>query len=70
MQIMMATRGPTEMERLAVENGLVDAKKTPKELRSLRVRYGELILENGVERKNVWGFGTAEETESLRKKRK
>ena len=70
MQIMMATRGPTEMERLVVEHELVDAKKASKELKSLRVRYGGLMLENGVEGKRVWGFGTAEETVSLRKRRK
>ena len=67
---MIATKGPTEIERLVVEHELVDAKKASKELKSLRVRYGGLMLENGVEGKRVWGFGTAEETVSLRKRRK
>jgi hypothetical protein len=35
----------------------------------LRVRYGGLVLESGVEGKRMWGFGTAEETVSLRKRR-
>jgi hypothetical protein len=70
MQIMMATRGPTEMERRVLQHELVDAKKVSKELKSLRVRYGELVLENGVEGKRIWGFGTAEETVSLRKRKK
>jgi hypothetical protein len=69
MQIMMATRGPTEMERRVLQHELVDAKKASKEMKSLRVRYGELVLENGVEGKRIWGFGTVEETVSLRKKR-
>jgi hypothetical protein len=69
MQIMMATRGPTEMEGLVRQHELIDAKSASKELKSLRVRYGGLVLESGVEGKRMWGFGTAEETVSLRKRR-
>lgn len=69
VQIMMATRGATEMERLVLKHELVDTTKASKELKILRVRYGGLLLENGVESKRVWGFGTAEETVSLRKRR-
>jgi hypothetical protein len=47
----------------------MDAKSASKELKSLRVRYGGLVLESGVEGKRMWGFGTAEETVSLRKRR-
>jgi hypothetical protein len=69
MQVMMATRGRTEMERLAVEDELVDTERASKELKELKVRYGELVMEDQVDGKRVWGFGTAEETVSLRKRR-
>jgi hypothetical protein len=69
MQIMMATRGPTEMEGLVRQHALMDAKSASKELKSLRVRYGGLVLGSGVEGKRMWGLGTAEETVSLRKRR-
>ena len=40
MQIMMATRGRTDMERLVLEQGLVDSNEASKELKDLKVRYG------------------------------
>jgi hypothetical protein len=70
MQIMMATRGNTEMERLVLKDSLAAIDNMSEELKSLKIRYGELVGEDvlGV---NGWrlGFGTVEETVSLRRKR-
>jgi len=68
VQVMMATRGRTEMEKLVLEQGLVYPDVASRELKELKVRYGELVGEDdGGER--VWGFGTAEETVGLRKRK-
>jgi hypothetical protein len=69
MQVMMATRGRTEMERLVLEQELSDSDKATEELRELKIRYGELVMEDAVEGKKMLGFGTAGETVSLRKRR-
>jgi hypothetical protein len=69
MQVMMATRGRTEMERLVLEQGLVDADKASKELKNLKVRYGELVMEDMVKEERAFGFGTAEETVWTRKRK-
>jgi hypothetical protein len=69
MQLMMATRGRTEMERLVLEQELVHQDEASKELQELKVRYGELVTEDGVDGRKVWGFGTTDETVSLRKRR-
>jgi hypothetical protein len=68
LQIMMATRGNTEMERLVLRERLTTTENMSKELRSLKIRYGELVNEEvlGVEGRRM-GFGTLEETVSLRK---
>jgi hypothetical protein len=70
LQIMMATRGNTVMERLVLEERLVAVDSISKELKSLKIRYGELIAEDAlrVEGRRL-GFGTVEETMSLRKRR-
>ncbi|EAT79388.1 hypothetical protein HBH56_100850 [Parastagonospora nodorum] len=68
-QVMMATRGRTEIDRLVLEQGLVDINAASKELKGLKVRYGELVMEDAVKGEKVWGFGTAEETVSLRKRK-
>jgi hypothetical protein len=67
---MMATRGNTEMERLVLKDRLAAIDNMSKELKSLKIRYGELVGEDvlGVEGMRL-GFGTVEETVSLRKKR-
>ncbi|KAL5115718.1 hypothetical protein ACEQ8H_006430 [Pleosporales sp. CAS-2024a] len=69
LQIMMATRGNTDMERLVLRERLTTTEKMSPELRNLRVRYGELVFkdEMGVETRRM-GFGTLEETLSLRRK--
>lgn len=67
MQIMMATRGRTEMERLVLEQSLVGSEEASQELKDLKVRYGELVTEDAMAGDQVWGFGTAEETVSMRK---
>ncbi|KAF2679746.1 hypothetical protein K458DRAFT_393589 [Lentithecium fluviatile CBS 122367] len=68
LQIMMATRGDTEMERLVVRDGAAASDQASQELRDLKIRYGRLLVGNagGGEEKN--GFGTVEETVSLRKR--
>jgi hypothetical protein len=69
MQVMMATRGRTEMERLVLEQGLVDVNEASKELKDLKVRYGELVTEDAMEREKIWGLGTAAEMVSARKRK-
>jgi hypothetical protein len=70
LQIMMATRGNTEMERLVVRERLMATDKISDELKSLKIRYGELVGGDilGVGGRGL-GFGTVEETVSLRKRR-
>jgi hypothetical protein len=69
MQVMMATRGRTEMERLVLQQSLVGSKEVSKELKDLMVRYGELVMEDAMEGDKIWGFGTAEETVWTRKRK-
>jgi hypothetical protein len=57
LQIMMATRGDTEMERLVLKEGLKAGGEVSKELGALKVRYGQLIEAGRRE-----GFGTVDET--------
>jgi hypothetical protein len=70
LQIMMATRGNTEMERLVLRDQLITTENMPAELKSLQIRYGNLVGEEmlGVEGSRM-GFGTIGETASLRKKK-
>lgn len=69
LQIMLATRGRTEMEKLVLQQELVDASKASQELKDLKVRYGKLVVEDAIEGKRVCGFGTTDETISLRRKK-
>jgi hypothetical protein len=69
MQIMMATRGKTEMERLVLKQSWVGLEKESQELKDLKVRYGELVTVDAMKEDKVWGFGTVEETVSIRKRR-
>lgn len=70
LQIMTATRGNTEMERLVLREKLTTIENMSVELKALRVRYGELVDEDvvGVDGRTV-GFGTIEQTISLRKRK-
>jgi hypothetical protein len=68
MQVMMATRGRTEMERLVLKENLVGSEKASQELVGLRVRYGELVSVDAMKEDRIWGFGTVEETVSIRKR--
>jgi hypothetical protein len=68
MQVMMATRGRTEMERLVLKENLAGSEKASQELMGLKVRYGELVSVDAVKEDRIWGFGTVEETVSLRKR--
>lgn len=69
-QIMIATRGNTEMERLVLREKLTTVENMSVELKALKVRYGELVGEDvmGANGRTV-GFGTIEETISLRKRK-
>ena len=69
LQIMTTTRGNTEMERLVLRQDLTKTDKLPVELRSLKVRYGELVGADVPGIEGRFGFGTAEETISLRKRK-
>jgi hypothetical protein len=68
MQVMMATRGRTEMERLVLKENLVGSEKASQELMDLKVRYGELVSVDAMKEDRIWGFGTVEETVSIRKR--
>jgi hypothetical protein len=70
LQIMMATRGNTEMERLVLKDRPAAIDNISKELKNLKIRYGELVGEDvlGVEGRRL-GFETMDETVSLRKRR-
>jgi hypothetical protein len=64
LQIMMATRGDTEMERLVLKEGLMAADDVSNDLKQLTVRYGRFI---GHEER--MGFGTLDETLGLKKRK-
>jgi hypothetical protein len=57
LQVMMATRGDTKMERLVLKHRASAADEISKELGELRVRYAQLM-----ERDGRMGFGTKDET--------
>jgi hypothetical protein len=69
MQVMMATRGRTEMERLVLKQNSVGLEKASQELKDLKVRYGELVTVDATKEDKIWGFGTVEETVSIRKRK-
>jgi len=69
LQIMTATRGNTEMERLVLRQVLTKMDKLLVELRSLKLRYGELVGADVPGFEGRFGFGTAEETMTLRKRK-
>lgn len=70
LQIITATRGNTEMERLMLREKLTTVENMSVELRALKVRYGELLDEDvvGIDGRMA-GFGMIEETVSLRKRK-
>ncbi|CAI9635786.1 unnamed protein product [Alternaria burnsii] len=70
LQIMTATRGNTEMERLVLREKLTAVEDMSVELKALKLRYGELVGEDvvGVDGRTV-GFGTIEERISLKKRK-
>jgi hypothetical protein len=70
LQIMTATRGNTKMERLVLQEQLIIIENMSAELKSLEVRYGELVSQDVLEPEGrIIGFGTKEETVSLRKQK-
>ncbi|KAF2823394.1 hypothetical protein CC86DRAFT_298749, partial [Ophiobolus disseminans] len=69
LQVMMATRGSTEMERLVLKEGPVATDQVSEELKRLRARYGELVIGGEAEGVKRVGFGSSGETIELRKRR-
>jgi hypothetical protein len=69
LQIMMATVGDTQMGQAMLEGRVAAIHDMSDELKSLRIRYGELITEDLAVGGKRFGFGTVEETVSLRKRR-
>jgi hypothetical protein len=71
LQVMMATRGHTEMEKLVLKEGTFATDEISREVKDLEIRYGELVIagmaEDGAPRR--LGFGTVDETASLRKRK-
>jgi hypothetical protein len=67
IQIMLATRGRTELERLVLEKALVDADTATRELGDLKIRYGKLVVSSKSPR--IYSFGTVNETTSLLKEK-
>jgi len=70
LQIMLATVGDTQIGRIILEQRVATIDDMTDELKSLRIRYGELVNEitMGAGSKR-FGFGTVDETMSLRKRR-
>ncbi|KAH7113254.1 hypothetical protein B0J11DRAFT_619389 [Dendryphion nanum] len=68
LQVMMATRGDTEMERLVVQQGLRSTDDVSKELKRLEIRYGALYIGDAKDGETRLGFGTVDETMSLRRR--
>lgn len=71
LQVMLATRGDTHMERLAIRHGDREKERISEELKTLKIRYGALMTEDrnkGVDQMKM-GFGTIEETASVRRRR-
>jgi hypothetical protein len=69
VQVMLATRGDTEMERLAVQEGCTSADNMSQELKQIKLRYGQLTVGQQGEADDVrMGFGTVDETISVKKR--
>ncbi|KAF2877373.1 hypothetical protein BDV95DRAFT_144558 [Massariosphaeria phaeospora] len=70
LQIMLATRGNTEMERLVLKERLTAVENMSEELQKLEIRYGELVGGDVLRADGrICGFGTVDETVSLRLKK-
>jgi hypothetical protein len=64
LQVMITTRGDTEMERLVIEQGPESVEKIKGELSSLRVRLGEVKFGGNAEGRGIrrrLAFRTEEE---------
>jgi hypothetical protein len=70
LQIMMTTTGDTEMSRSVQGGSLGGSGNAPKELLELKVRFGKLVDQEGAASTGRYGFGTADETELLLRRRK
>ncbi|CAN9448717.1 unnamed protein product [Alternaria alternata] len=66
LQIMLATVGNTEMSRIMLEEGVATIDDMSDELKSSKIRYGELVYEDKLGKQGKrYGFGTAGEVISL-----
>jgi hypothetical protein len=68
LQILMATTGDTEMNRIAGEASFKDVDNAPKKLLNMEVRLGDLTGQDGHRFPQRAGFGTAEETTVLNRR--
>jgi hypothetical protein len=68
LQIMMTTRGDTQMNRLVLREGLNPKTGLPDDLKHLKVRYGELGHEITGGESGLLGFGTTQEVVSPMKR--
>lgn len=68
-QVMLATRGNTEMEQMVSREKCVVPGDMSEGLGALEIRYGELISGRGEGGGMRLGFGTVDETVSLRRRR-
>ena len=63
---MLATVGNTELSRIMLEEGVATIDDMSDELKSSKIRYGELVYEDELGKKGKrYGFGTAGEIISL-----
>ncbi|KAH7121065.1 hypothetical protein B0J11DRAFT_438300, partial [Dendryphion nanum] len=68
LQVMLATRGNTDIERLALENIAMNADDILKELKRLKLRYGKLVIREERANSKRFSLGITEETISWRKR--
>jgi hypothetical protein len=75
LQIMMSTRGRTQMEEMVLKEDVVGSGVVSKELLDRKVRFGELVEVESEENRNLlktsgrlMGFGTVDETLPLRRR--
>lgn len=69
LMVMLSTRGPTRMDRLVAQEGLVGPYAISQELKDLEVRFGQLVTPDRDSMGRSYGFGTVDETLCLRKRR-
>ncbi|KAJ8112754.1 hypothetical protein OPT61_g4949 [Boeremia exigua] len=69
LQLMMTTRGDTTMSQEVKEGSIGGRENAPRALLDIRVRFGELTTGSETSSVKLYGFGTMDETISLRRRR-